>query len=262
MKPHMIFMVLLVVLCATSVDAKILTKTVPYRHGSMELEGFLAYDDAISGARPGVLVVHEWWGLNAYAKHRAEQLAALGYVAFAVDMYGKGKVTTLPNEASEWAKQATGDVSLWQQRALAGLEAFKTEAVLDTRRIAAIGYCFGGSTVQQLAYTGADLKGIVSFHGSLLAPTDEQSKQIKAKLLICHGAADALISQATLQDYLAVLGKSGLDWQMLILGGAKHGFTNPDADQAGMAAVGYNQLADLRSWRVMKDFLSEIFAQP
>jgi dienelactone hydrolase len=262
MKLYMMFMVLLVVLCANSVHAKISTKTVPYRHGSTELEGFLAYDAAIPGTRPGVLVVHEWWGLNDYAKHRAEQLAALGYVAFAVDMYGKGKVTALANEASEWAKQITQDVSLWQQRALAGLEAFKKEAVLDTRRIAAIGYCFGGSTVQQLAYTGADLKGIVSFHGSLLTPTDEQFKQIKAKFLICHGAADPLITQETLQNYLAVMGKSGLDWQMVIFGGAKHGFTNPDADKAGMAAVGYNKLADQRSWKYMNDFFGEILAQP
>jgi dienelactone hydrolase len=259
MKLGLMLAILLVATCVTNVHGKVVTQEVMYQDGNMELRGYLAYDDAIEGKRPAVLVVHEWWGLNDYARHRAEQLAALGYVAFAVDMYGKGKVTTNPKEAGEWAKEINNNPVLWQQRALAGLEALKKEPRVDVSRIAAIGYCFGGATVQQLAYSGADLKGIVSFHGSLVAPTDEQAKQVKAKILICHGAADPLISQEALQNYLATMGKMGLDWQMVFYSGAKHSFTNPESDRAGMDAVGYSKLADQRSWTHMKSFFEEIF---
>jgi dienelactone hydrolase len=250
---------LVMMMCVTAAHAKVLTKAVPYQHDGVELEGYLAYDDAVEGKRPAVLVVHEWWGLNDYARRRTEQLAAMGYVAFAVDMYGKGKVTTHPKEAGEWAKQINSNLPLWQQRVAAGFDALKKDSRVDVNRIAAIGYCFGGATVQQLAYSGADLKGVVSFHGSLVPPTDEQAKQAKARILICHGAADPLITQEALQNYLAAMGKSNLDWQMVFYGGAKHSFTNADADKAGMEALGYNKLADQRSWGHMKSFFDEIF---
>jgi len=190
MKTRIALVFLILLLGATNVHARVLTKNISYQHDGVELEGYLAYDDSITGKVPAVLIVHEWWGLNDYARTRAEQLAAMGYVAFALDMYGKGKVTQHPKQAGEWMREVNSNLDLWQQRALAGLQVLKNEPRTDTGRIAAIGYCFGGATVQQLAYSGAEVKGIVSFHGSLLPPAPDQVKQVKAKLLICHGSAD------------------------------------------------------------------------
>jgi dienelactone hydrolase len=259
MKLRVLGMVLVSLLLGTVAHAKIVTQAVPYHHESVTLEGYLAYDDSIKGKQPGVLVVHEWWGLNDYARKRAEQLAGMGYVAFALDMYGKGKVTTHPQEAGEWSNQIAGNVELWGQRALAGLKVLEKDSRVDPNRIAAIGYCFGGATVQQLAFLGAPLKGVVSFHGSPLAPTEEQAKKVKAKILICHGAADPMVTPEAIQKYVAAMEKSGLDWQMIIFGGAKHSFTNPDADKMGMDALKYSKSADKRSWTYMKDFFKEIF---
>ncbi len=259
MKTRISLIILMLVLGATNVQAQVLTKNVTYQHDGVALEGYLAYDDSIKGKVPAVLIVHEWWGLNDYARMRAEQLAAMGYVAFALDMYGKGKVTEHPKQAAEWMRQTNSNVLLWQQRALAGLEVLKNEPRTDTARIAAIGYCFGGATVQQLAYSGANVRGVVSFHGSLLPPTPEQVKQVKAKFLICHGSADPFIKAENVQNYVAAMNETDLDWQMIIYGGAKHSFTNPDADKAGMPALEYSKSADHRSWWHMKQFFDEIF---
>ncbi len=254
-----ISLVLLVLGIATSVEAKVIGTTVPYKHNGVELVGYLAYDDSISGKRPGVLIVHEWWGLNDYVRKRADQMAALGYVAFAVDMYGKGKVAAGAEEASSLAQAVRSDVGLWRQRAMAGLDVLKEDRRTDATRIAAIGYCFGGATVQQLAYAGAPVQGIVSFHGGFVTPSPDEAKVVKAKILICHGGADTLSTPEAMQDYIATMNKSGLDWQMVIFGGAKHAFTNPQADKAGIEGVGYSKSADDRSWKYMKDFFDQIF---
>jgi dienelactone hydrolase len=238
----------------------VITKTISYRQGGVDLQGFLAYDNLLKGKRPGVLIVHEWWGLNDYARKRAEQLASLGYVAFALDMYGKNKVTDHPKQAQEFMQQVTENIETWRQRALAGLNVLKQQPNTDPTRIAAIGYCFGGSTVQQLAYSGADIKGIVSFHGSLILPPASTVRPIKAKFLICHGAADPFTKLEMIPPYIAAMNASGIDWQMDIYGHAKHSFTNPGADKYGMPQLGYNRLADLRSWQAMKQFLSKIFS--
>ena len=240
-------------------QAKIITQTVPYQHQGLNFIGYLAYDDALQGTRPGILVVHEWWGLNAYARYRAEKLANLGYVAFALDMYGEGKSTQHPKEASEWSKQVTSNIGHWQERARAGLEVLLNDPRTDRTRIAAIGYCFGGSTVQQLAYSGAPVKAVVSFHGSLLTPDKEQVGQTKAKILICQGAQDPFSPPTAVQDYLTGMNKTDLHWQMVIFSGARHSFTNPDADKAGMAALAYNKAADERSWSYMKQLFEEVF---
>jgi dienelactone hydrolase len=261
MKAKLAIMVLSLVVLGTTAQAKVVTKTVTYEHDKTTLQGYLAYDDSIKGRRPGVLVVHEWWGLNDYARKRAEQLAGMGYVAFALDMYGKGKATTHPQEAAEWAKEITSNLDFWGERALAGMKVLEKDPRVDPNRIAAIGYCFGGSTVQELAYTGANLRGVVSFHGSLIPPTEDQARRVKAKILICHGAADPFTKPEAIENYIAVMDKAGLDWVMIIYGGAKHSFTNPDADKAGMAALKYSKSADQRSWRHMKDFFDEIFAK-
>ncbi|MFZ0449267.1 MAG: dienelactone hydrolase family protein [Desulfatiglandaceae bacterium] len=239
----------------------VVTRTIPYRQGGVDFQGYLAYDNALQGKRPGVLIVHEWWGLNDYARKRAEQLASLGYVAFALDMYGKGKVAEHPKQAEEFMNEVTGNVVSWQKRALAGLDVLKRQPGTDSSRIAAIGYCFGGSTVQQLAYSGADIRGIVSFHGSLIPPTPSEAGQTKAKILICHGAADPFVKPELVQKYIAAMNASQIDWQMVIFGHAKHSFTNPGADKYGMPQLSYNRQADLRSWEYMRLFFKEIFSK-
>ena len=250
-----------IVLWGSVAQGAVVTRTISYQENGVNLQGYLAYDNALKGKRPGVLVVHEWWGLNDYARKRATQLAAMGYVAFALDMYGKDKVADHPEQAQEFMKQVTENVDTWQKRALAGLEILKKQPNTDSKRIAAIGYCFGGSTVQQLAYSGADIRGIVSFHGSLIPPMESAVKQTKAKILICHGAADPFTKPDALQAYIASMNASALDWQMAIYANAKHAFTNPGADKRGMPALGYNRLADLRSWEAMKMFFNEIFSK-
>jgi dienelactone hydrolase len=260
-KKMILYFILIFLVFQTAVQAKVVTKTVPYRHNGVTLEGYLAYDDAAKGKRPGVLIVHEWWGLNDYARRRAEQLAAMGYQAFALDMYGKGKVTQHPNQAGEWMKQINQNIDTWRNRALAGLEVLIKAPNTDKKRIAAIGYCFGGATVQQLAYGGADLKGVASFHGSLIPPTNIRASDVNAKIMINHGSADPFIKPAQVQNYLTAMEQSGLDWQVIIYSGAKHSFTNPAADKVGMPALSYNKAADHRSWRHMKMFFDEIFGK-
>jgi dienelactone hydrolase len=174
-------------------------------------------------------------------------------------MYGDEKVTTHPDQAAEWMKQITSNIRQWQGRALAGLEVLKSEARTDTTRIAAIGYCFGGATVQQLAYTGVDIKGVVSFHGSLVPIAEEQAGRVKAKVMICHGGSDPLVKAGAIESYISAMEKSGVDWRMIIYGGARHSFTNPDADQVGMDALKYSKSADERSWADMQAFFDEIF---
>lgn len=260
MKGLKIVVALILFLAAVgTAHSAVVTETVTYQHGGQRLQGVLAWDDSISGRRPGVLVVHEWWGLNDYVKDRARQLAELGYVAFALDMYGVGKVTEHPSQAGEWMKTITENVELWRHRAMAGLSVLKNADHVDPDRVAAIGYCFGGSTVQQLAYAGADLRGVVSFHGSPLLPGEDEIEQVRSKILICHGAADPFTKPEQLQTYLTEMGRSGLDWQFIAYGGARHGFTNPGADAKGMEALAYDRRADMRSWAHMKLFFEEIF---
>jgi len=262
MKRQCVAVLVIAIFLGTTAEAKVVGRSVTYEQGGVQLEGYLAYDDTVSGRRPGVLVVHEWWGLNEYARGRADQLAGLGYIAFAVDMYGKGKVTRHPEQAGAWAKEVNSNIQAWQQRALAGLEVLRQQPLTDPERIAAVGYCFGGATVQQLAYSGADIKGVVSFHGSFVLPPTELMKQVKAKILICHGASDPMAKPGDLEQYVAAMEKSGLDWQVIIFGGAKHSFTVPEAEKAGMAALAYSKSADQRSWADMQVFLKEIFGLP
>ncbi len=253
--------IILLPLIAGTAHAKVVTQPLSYTQGGTALEGYLAYDDAISGKVPGVLVVHEWWGLNDYARSRAEKLAQLGYVAFAVDMYGKGKSTQHPDQAGAWMKAINSNMDAWQKRAMAGLEILKKQPQVDPHRVAAIGYCFGGATVQVLAYSGADLKGIVSFHGSLVPPSAEQARQTQAKFLICHGAQDPFNPVETLTQYVTALNAATIDWQLIALGNTRHGFTNPDAGRYGMAALAYSPASDRRSWQYMQSFFKEIFAK-
>jgi dienelactone hydrolase len=246
--------------------AKIVTKPIAYEHEGVKLEGYLAYDDAKASPTskaPGVLVIPEWWGLNEYPKSRAEQLAKLGYVAFAADMYGAGVVTSDPKKAGELAGQFYGK-PLMADRAKAGLDQLLNSGLVDRSRVAAIGYCFGGATVQALAWSGAPLAGIVSFHGSLIAPSAEAAARNKAKILICHGAIDPFEKKEDIDAFKKALDDAKLDYQFIAYAGAIHAFTNPRADEvakaSGLKGIGYNAAADRRSWQHMRDFFAEIFA--
>ena len=239
--------------------AEIQSRTIPYQHGDVQLEGFLAWDDAKTGKRPGIMVVHEWWGVNEYARDRARQLAALGYAAFAVDMYGKGQVTTHPDQAATWMKQVQADVKVWQARALTGLAVLQSQEMVDPQRLAAIGYCFGGATVLQVAYSGAGVKGVVSFHGALPMPTGKQAQGAGTKILIAHGNADPFLTEEHVRKFRQTLDAANLDWQMVVYAGARHSFTNPGADAHGIDALKYNRQADARSWKQMQLFFEELF---
>jgi dienelactone hydrolase len=246
---------------AAQAHAKIVTENVPYQHGDVALEGYLAYDDAVKDKRPGVLVVHEWWGLNDFAKQKAREVAELGYVAFAVDMYGKGVVTEDPEQAGKLAGQFRGNNQLWRERAKAAYDVLAKNPRVDASKIAAIGFCFGGSTVIQLAASGADLAGIVSFHGGLMPLTEDDVKRIKAKMLILHGAADAHVPDEAVKAFEDSLRKGNVDWQLIVYSGAKHAFMNPDADKLGMEGIGYQKQAAERAWREMREFFREIFGE-
>ena len=251
---------------ALSAAAKVVTKPVTYEQAGVKLEGFLVYDDAKSaqGKLPGVLVVPEWWGLNDYAKKRAAQLAQLGYVAFATDMYGAGVVTTDAKKAGELAGQFYGK-PLMAERAQAGLDQLLQSGLVDPTRVAAIGYCFGGAVCQALAYTGAPLVGIVSFHGSLIPASPEAAAKTKAKFLVCHGALDPFTAPEAVAVFKKSLDDGKFDYQFINYAGAVHAFTNPDADSvaaaAGLKGIAYNAAADHRSWQHMRDFFAEIFAE-
>jgi dienelactone hydrolase len=243
---------------ALSVHAKIVTQAVEYKQGDTTLEGYLAYDDAISGKRPGVLIVHQWLGLTDYEKHRAEQLAQLGYVAFCADIYGKGIHPKDPSEAGPLASKYKNDRALLRARVNAGLEVLEKNELVDTKRIAAIGYCFGGTTVIELARSGADIAGIVSFHGGLDSPNPADGKNIKCKVLVQAGADDPFQKPADLTAFENEMRDAKVDWEITFYGGAVHSFTQPDPGFVNAGAK-YNEKADKRSWQAMKDFFAEIF---
>lgn len=240
--------------------AKLHKEEINYQDGNTALKGYLFWEDSFEGQRPGVMVVHEWWGLNDYALLRAEMLAESGYVAFAADMYGTGKVTRHADDAKGWMKQITANVGQWQQRGLLGLKQLRGHAKVDKDKLAAIGYCFGGATVMQMAYSGADIQAVASFHGSLPPATAEQANQIAGKVLVAHGASDGFVPPERVQAFSKALNDAGVDWEMDTYGGAKHGFTNPYADGYGLSGLGYSETADRRSWLRLLSFFEALFS--
>lgn len=235
------------------------TETIEYKHGDAVLEGFLAYDDAIKGPRPGVLIVHQWKGLGDYEKKRAEMLAQLGYNVFALDIYGKGVRPKESADAGAEAGKYKRDRELLRARAKAGLKVLREQKNTDPQRIAAIGYCFGGTTVIELARSGADVAGVVSFHGGLDSPKPESGKNIHCKVLALHGANDPFVPAKELAAFEDELRSAGVDWQLVKYGGAVHSFTDWNAGQDNSKGAAYNEQADKRSWEHMKLFLAEIF---
>lgn len=246
--------------CAAA-HAALHTERVEYTHAGVPLEGYLAYDDAIAGKRPGILVVHEWWGINDYIRGRAEQLARSGYIAFAADMYGKG---IRPQDAAQAGQQAgiyRSDRQLMRSRIGAGLKQLADHPLVDRKRIAAIGYCFGGGTVLELARSGADIAGAVSFHGALDTPRPQDARAIKAKVLVLHGADDPHVPMEQVRAFGDEMAAAGVDWQLVMYGGAVHSFTNPGAGNDPSKGAAYSAQAERRSWEAMIAFFHEIFAE-
>jgi len=242
-------------------EAAIHTEEVEYREGETTLRGYLAYDDASAAKRPGVLVVHEWWGLNEHARHKAEALAEAGYVALAVDMYGDGKTTNHPQEAGEWSGYIGQHQELGKARFLAGLKLLKGQSLVAADKVAAIGFCFGGHVVLSMAIQGVDLRGAVSFHGAMPDEPAPPGTSVKAKILMNHGAADPMVTMDKVLHFQEILTNAGADWEFIAYGGARHSFTNPTADSRGIPGLAYNKEADRRSWQAMLDFFAEIFGE-
>ena len=206
-------------------------------------------------------MVHEWWGLGDYEKRRARMLAELGYVAFVVDMYGTGKLTDKPEQAKAWMTEVTTDVEWWRDRAKKGIEQLKQQPMVDAQNIAAIGYCFGGGTVLQLAYGESELKGVVSFHGSLPIPDKSTYGKITPRILVTHGNADGFVPREIVNKFQLTLDEANAKWEMITYGNVRHSFTNPKADTRGIDALKYDAYADTHSWNAMQNFLNTVFSQ-
>lgn len=264
MKPFLriIFCILVSGLLVSTAYAKIQSKAIEYKDGDAVLEGHLVYDDASQEKRPGVLVVHEWMGLGDYEKGRAEQLTALGYVAFAADIYGKGIRPKDGKEAQEFAgKYRGGDRKVLRSRVNAALDVLKNQSMVDTKKTAAIGYCFGGTTVLELARSGADTLGVVSFHGGLATTSPADAKNIKAKVLALHGGDDPFVKPDEVLAFQDEMRKGGVDWYFVSYGNAVHSFSNTAAGNDNSKGAAYNEKADKRSWGAMRKFFKEIFGE-
>ena len=245
--------------CAAVARAEIHIEMIDYEQGDTALQGYLAYDTAVEGKRPGVLIIHQWKGLTDYEKKRADMLAKLGYVAFALDIYGKENRPKNTQEAGTMAGKFKQDRALLRERAQAGLEVLQKQEQTDAKRVAAIGYCFGGTAVIELARSGADVRGVVSFHGGLDSPHPEDGKNIKCKVLACHGADDPHVSAKDVAAFEDEMRQAKVDWQLVKYGGAVHSFTDWNAGDNPKAGAAYNEKADRRSWEAMKEFFGEIF---
>lgn len=249
------------VLVSSAFAYDIETRTVDYKDKDTALEGYLAVPKAIEGKVPGVLVVHDWYGLKAPYREIADRLARMGYVALAVDIYGKGIRPSDPQQAAgEAMKYRSGDRELLRERVQVGLEELRKQPNVDSGRIAAIGYCFGGTAVLELARSGADVAGVVSFHGGLATPRPEDAKNIKAKVLALHGADVPNVGPKEVAAFEEEMRKGGVDWQLNAYGDAVHAFTQRAAGTDKSKGVAYNEKADKRSWEAMKTFFNEIFS--
>ncbi len=240
-------------------SAKVQTKTVDYTYGGVTMKGFLAWDDAVQGKRPGILVVHEFWGLNDYAKRRTQQLAGMGYVAFAADMYGDGKVGAHPEDARAMMEAVRQNIAVWRGRANEALKTLRSQPTVDLAKIAAIGYCFGGATVLEMAYGGADLDAVVSFHGALPVPETTKDIPKKTKILILQGADDPHVTPETIQKLKAALDAGKVDYKFIAYPGAVHSFTVKEAGDDPSKGAAYNAEADRKSWAEMTRLFKDVF---
>jgi dienelactone hydrolase len=235
------------------------TKEIEYSQDGTTLQGYLAWNDALQGRQPGVIVVHEWWGHNAHARRAAEKLAAAGYVAFALDMYGKGKVTTHPADAQAFMQEATRDPAVVAARFHAARAQLVADPHVDPERIGAIGYCMGGAVVLGMARQGEDLDAVATFHGAIGAEQPAEKGKFKPRVLVMTGADDPMVTRDVVTAFEKEMKAAGVKHQVITYPGAKHGFTNPDADKAGMPALAYNADADRKSWDAMLKMFREVF---
>lgn len=255
----LVFVLAVIGLCSTvTAWAEVKTKEITYRDGNVTLKGLMAWDEAKNGKRPGILIVDEWWGLTAYGKNLARQLAAAGYVAFAADMYGDGKTTNDPKQAKEWMQEVIGDTALWNRRAQLGLDILKSDANVDSGKLAAVGSSFGGATAMQMAYAGHDVKAVVSI-ASALFPVPDSVTAIKPRVLVLHGSDDSNVPAERIEAFKAGLDRARANWEMIIYSGARHSFANPDANSHGLANLAYNEMAAKRSWTAMTTLFDEVF---
>jgi len=259
-----ILLVLIGCLAGSVAQAAVQGKEVEYKaHGTI-LKGYIAYDDAVKGRRPAVLVVHEWWGHNDYARKRANMLAELGYTALAVDMYGDGKQAHHPDEAGKFAAEVSQNMPLARARFEAGMQLLRAQKTVDPRRMAAIGYCFGGGVVLNMARMGEDLKGVVSFHGSLGTNSPAQPGKIKARIVSFSGEDDPMITADKVAAFKQEMERAGANYRVVTYPGVKHAFTNSEADELGKKfslPLAYNAAADRDSWQQAMVFLYEIFSK-
>lgn len=242
--------------------SKIVGQNVEYKANGTELKGYIAYDDSIKGKRPGVLIVHEWWGLNDYIRKRADMMAGLGYTALAVDMYGEGRNSEHPEDAQKFMTEVMNNMGLGEKRFDAALELLKQQPTVSPNEIAAIGYCFGGGVVLHMARIGTDLDGIVTFHGSLSSMYKPQPDTVKAKILVLTGGDDVFVPEEQVDAFKKEMDAAHADYKVIVYPGAKHSFTNPDADKLGKEynlPLAYNKDADKKSWAEMEKFLKTLF---
>ena len=255
---------ILITVASTQTGAAMQTEAIEYQIDNQTFTGYLAWDDAIQGERPGVLVVHEWWGHNEFARDQAEKLAAAGYTAFALDMYGSGKLAEHPNTAKQFMQEATGDMEQIKTRFLKAKTLLADHATVDGERIAAQGYCFGGAVVLNMARLGVDLDGVVSYHGALGSPLTAKPGDVSARIQVYTGGADKMVPSSQVAGLVQEMQDAGVDLTLVTFPGVLHSFTNPGADQIaeefGMP-VGYNEAAATRSWEGTLRFYREIFGQ-
>ncbi len=240
----------------------ILTNRIEYTVGDASHHAYLAYDDEITEPRPGIVIVHEWWGLNDYIVRRAHMLAELGYIALAIDMYGGGRTANNPDEAGQLMTGVLDDMETGTAALRAGHELLLDQPGVDTARSAAIGYCFGGAMVLHMARIGMPLAAVASFHGALGSFHTAEPGSIRAKILVCHGAADSMVTQDDLQAFKQEMDAAQADYELLLLDGAKHGFTNPEADvnaEKYGIDLGYSADADEKSWAALQALFKQVF---
>ncbi|SFL86534.1 dienelactone hydrolase family protein [Marinobacter zhejiangensis] len=265
MKPHALLHPLIVLAIAPAlVQAELHTEEINYRVGDDQFTGYLAYDDQISGQRPGILIVHEWWGHNEFARQQAERLATEGFTAFALDMYGSGKVADHPDNARQFMQAATENSDVIRERFEAAMRLLQDQPTVDASKIAAQGYCFGGAVVLNMARMGMDLAGVVSIHGSLASPIQAEPGRVKARVQVYTGGADQMVPADQVAALVHEMQSAGVDLTLTSYPGVKHSFSNPDADvvaeRFGMP-VAYDEQAAERTWRGTLAFYQELFGR-
>lgn len=248
--------------CGSLAQAAVQGKEVTYTDDGLTLKGYIAYDDAIKGKRPGVLVVHEWWGNDEYARKRARMLAELGYIAFALDMYGDGKQAHHPEEAAKFSGEVAKNLPLAKSRFESAMKILRQQKNVDGENIAALGYCFGGSVVLQMARLGEDLKGVASFHGGLETESPAQPGKVRARVISFTGTEDPMIPAEQVAAFRQEMETAGVNYKVVTFAGVKHSFTNPAADEYGRKfnlPLAYDEAADKASWEETKSFLADVF---